>query len=295
MSRRAALLLLMAVGSAMPAFAQGPVPSAAPPADDGSEEGESHAAPSASAPTPMPVAAPWVGHQPVAEDHGMLLLPGGRFTMGSSLRGAPRSERARPMVIGPYWIDRTETTVADYQACVAAGACAAPQRSSAACTAGRGVPGLPISCVRWEDARAYCRFVRKRLPTEAEWEFAARGTRRVAYPWGGTGASCALAVTLLRDTSGHSCSPSGPAPVGAHPKGASAFGVLDLAGNVEEWVDDFWSESPPAEGRPASGASHVLRGGGWQTPPSRARTSSRSWGSSMEAGPNVGFRCARDP
>jgi serine/threonine-protein kinase len=294
MPRPAPFLLALALATVVPAFARAPAGSA-PWQDDGAEEEETHGAPVASAPPPSPAVGAWVAHQTVEEVGGMLRLPGGRFTMGSSLKGAPRSERARPMVVGPFWIDRTETSVGEYEACVAAGECAPPRRTSAFCTAGRGVPSLPITCVRWEDARAYCRFAKKRLPTEAEWEFAARGTRRVAYPWGGAGASCALAVTLVRDTSGQSCSPAGPAPVGSHPKGASAFGVLDLAGNVEEWVDDFWSESPPAGGRPASGASHVLRGGGWQSPPSRARTSSRSWASSMEAGPNVGFRCARDP
>jgi formylglycine-generating enzyme required for sulfatase activity len=82
--------------------------------------------------------------------------------------------------------------------------------------------------------------------------------------------------------------------VGTHPSGASPFGVLDLAGNVEEWTSDWYAESVAEGAVPQAGASHVLRGGGWLSPPSMSRTSSRNWGSSLEAGPNVGVRCAKE-
>jgi formylglycine-generating enzyme required for sulfatase activity len=153
-------------------------------------------------------------------------------------------------------------------------------------------PELPVSCVTWQDADSYCLSAGKRLPTESEWEFAARGLHGGRYPWGGSATSCAFAVTLLREASGKLCVKR-PARVGSHPMGASVWGVLDLSGNVEEWTADWYAETY-AGTSPRAGASHTLRGGGWLSSPSGARTTSRDWGSAVEAGPNVGFRCARD-
>src|SRR5258708_6807070 len=92
------------------------------------------------------------------------------------------------------------------------------------------------------------------------------------------------------------CPPSarGSVRVGSHANGASVFGVLDMSGNLEEWTEDWYVESLGAGPAPRAGAAHVLRGGGWLSPPVLSRTTSRNWGSALEAGPNVGFRCARD-
>jgi formylglycine-generating enzyme required for sulfatase activity len=196
--------------------------------------------------------------------------------------------------VSPFWIDRTEVTVEAYRACVDKHVCDPPSHISATCTYDLGDPLLPISCVHWRDADTYCRSVMKRLPRESEWEYAARGTSKSRFPWGGAGTNCALATTLLSDTTGRTCSNKRPSRVGAHPMGASPFGVMDLAGNVEEWTSDWYSESVAGGAAPAAGASHVLRGGGWLSSPSMSRTTSRNWGSSVEAGPNVGFRCVRD-
>lgn len=231
---------------------------------------------------------------PVPLRDGMLRLPGGKFTLGSNDYGSHTNERpARASTLAPYWMDRTEVTVADYRVCVDKGACQRPRRASAQCTYDANDADLPVSCVRWADADAYCRFAGKRLPTEAEWEFAARGATSARYPWGGP-LTCQFAVTLQNDRdNGKQCA-SRPTRVGTHPAGASLFGVQDLSGNVEEWTSDWYAEAVGNAPRPRAGAAHVLRGGGWQSPPSQARTTSRSWGSAVEAGPNVGFRCARD-
>jgi formylglycine-generating enzyme required for sulfatase activity len=237
------------------------------------------------APTPARVTVPSQG--------GMLRLPGGRFMMGSANPRAPANERpVRPASVGSFWIDRTEVTVGAYRACVDAGACARPPRASAACTFDSSDPELPVSCVHWRDADAYCRFAGKRLPTEREWEYAARGNYATPFPWGLLPA-CGNAVTLINEVSAKSCA-ARPQRVGTHPGGASTFGVQDLSGNVEEWTADWYVESLGPGPAPRAGAAHVLRGGGWLSPPSMSRTTSRSWGSAIEAGPNVGFRCAKD-
>jgi formylglycine-generating enzyme required for sulfatase activity len=228
----------------------------------------------------------------VPSQDGMLRIPGGRITIGSSNTKAPANERpARSVTVAPFWIDRTEVTVGAYRACVEAGACQLPARASSTCTYGLGEDDLPVSCVSWSSAEAYCRYTKKRLPSELEWEDAARGTLAVPFPWGGA-PSCSNAVTLLNERTGRTCAPR-PAPVGSHPSGDSVFGVQDLSGNVEEWTADWYVESlGPGPGARA-GAAHVLRGGGWLSPPSLSRTTTRDWGSAMESGPNVGFRCAR--
>ncbi len=242
--------------------------------------------------TPPPV-APAPIRQPVPLQGGMLRLPAGRYTMGSLNPHAPANERPpRTVAVDAFWIDRTEVTVGAYRACVDSGECARPARASSACTFDQGDPELPVSCVHWRDADAYCRFAGKRLPAEREWEYAARGPFAMPYPWGML-ANCANGVTLLNDQTAHSCG-SRPSRVGTHPGGASTFGVQDMSGNVEEWTVDWYVESLGPGPAPRSGAAHVLRGGGWLSPPSMSRTTSRNWGSALEAGPNVGFRCAKD-
>lgn len=267
--------------------------------EDVGEEGEPSPSASASA-----SAAPTSSHAPphfaqprasaIVKD-GMVRLPGGSFTMGTNDANAPPNERpAHPASVGPFWMDRTEVTVGAYRACVDKHACALPSTKSRFCTFDMGDADLPVSCVRWADADAYCRFAGKRLPHETEWEFAAHGLSTSRYPWGTPGFGCFLAATLYREGTAKSCSGLKPAKVGAHPMGASPFGVLDLSGNVEEWTADWYAENQASGASPRSGASHVLRGGGWLSPPSMSRTTSRDWASAMEAGPNVGFRCVKD-
>lgn len=252
-------------------------------------------APSASpseVPTPVPSALGSAG----ALVDGMIRIPGASFTMGSSDPKSPANERPRHLeVVASFWLDRTEVTVEAYRACVESHGCARPLKSSASCTydlADAVAHHLPVSCVHWRDADVFCRSSGKRLPREAEWELAAKGKRGGRYPWGGN-FGCFFATTLVGDATGRTCT-KGPSPVGSHSQGVSPFGVMDLTGNVEEWTSDWYIENL-ANGAPAAaGASHVLRGGGWLSAPSMSKTTSRNWGSSIEAGPNIGFRCARD-
>ena len=229
----------------------------------------------------------------VPERDGMVLVPGGRFPMGTNFPKSPPNERPqRAVLAAPFWIDKTEVTVAAYKTCVDGKRCERPRKSSAACTFDVGEGDLPVNCVRWQDAEAFCRDAKKRLPSEVEWELSARGPMGYVYPWGNRLPDCKLANTLVRDNSGRGCT-TRPWRVGSVPSNASLYGVLDLTGNVEEWTADWYSEHL-SDIAPRSGASHSLRGGGFQTAPSRSRASTRDWGSSIEAGPNVGFRCARD-
>ena len=259
---------------------------ATPPEADGDEGDHPAAQPPAVKPPPFQ-------RQPTILKDGMLRIPGGRFTMGTSDKNAPANERpARTVAVPAFWIDRTEVTVGAYRGCVDRGACVRPLRTSPMCTFELGDPQLPIACVPWSSANGYCLAIGKRLPREVEWENAARGTTPIKYPWGG-GPGCGLAAMLAGETTNRSCSGGHPSRVGAHVGGASPYGVQDMSGNVEEWVADWYSDSL-SELSPRAGASHVLRGGGWLTAPSLARTTTRNWGSVREAGPNVGFRCAKD-
>lgn len=222
----------------------------------------------------------------------MVSVPGGTLTMGTSDPKAPPNERTlRVVTVAPFRMDRTEVTVGAYRRCVVRGQCERPPQTSALCTYDGGDEELPVNCIPWTAAARFCRGRGKRLPTEAEWEFAARGPNAFPYPWGFGASSCALAATLTKDVTATTCTGARPARVGNH--GAGVHGLFDMAGNVEEWTADWYAEFPKGGVPPHSGASHVLKGGGWLSPPTAVRATARNWGSVLEAGPNVGFRCAR--
>ncbi len=166
---------------------------------------------------------------------GMLFVPGGTFVMGSDAGGQDDEHPAHRVTLRAFFLDRTEVTNAAYAACVAARTCRTPEPASSRQnhfgpdSAFRG-PEQPVSSISWDDARAYCVFVGKRLPTEAEFERAACGDDERRYPWGNEAPSPERAVFATSRTEN----------VGTHPSGAGPYGHLDLAGNVWEWLEDFY-------------------------------------------------------
>lgn len=228
----------------------------------------------------------------------MILIPGGTFTMGSISKFAePNETPIHAVTLSPYWMDRTEVTVGAYRTCMEEHRCSplAPPPSKR-CTFALGDDLLPINCVSFVEAEHFCLAHGKRLPTEAEWELAARGFVTRIYPWGQKLPTCKHAISRMGNLAADGCG-EGPAPVGKRAAGKSPFGLLDMAGNVEEWVSDFYDdrhvikEHHDPQGA-ASSTAHVLRGGSWASPWRHLRVSFRSWGSSMEHGSTVGFRCA---
>jgi formylglycine-generating enzyme required for sulfatase activity len=197
--------------------------------------------------TPTPSAPP-----------GMVYIPAGEFIMGSD-EGDSDERPVHTVYLDAFHIDRTEVANAQYQACVEAGACDAP--SNTTYYDNSNYAQHPVVHVSWDDADAYCRWAGKRLPTEAEWEKAARGTDGRRYPWGNSEPDCNKAN--YNDCVGLTTE------VGSYPAGASLYGVLDMAGNVWEWVADwydpgYYSQSPTRNPPgPDSGELRVLRGGSW--------------------------------
>ncbi len=253
-------------------------------------------------PTALPSAQPPIGTPTppsVAATPALawIAIPGGNFTMGSSdadmqktlaecnaTEGADTGqscqagwfkEPQKAVNVGDFQIARDETTNAQYNACVAAGICRrAGERISdnnIAYDANFFADANPVVGVSWNDATTFCQWVGGRLPTEVEWERAARGSDGRRYPWGDTFDSSRANLG-----SGH------PSAVGNFPAGASPYGVLDMAGNVFEWTAT------------QEGGNYVIRGGGWSKYYFRGRVTDRG----TQLGPDfanydIGFRCAR--
>ena len=247
----------------------------------------------------------------------MVYVPSGNYWMGSSADDALRecqkyrsdclrdwfiSEEPKHMVyLDAFYIDKYEVTQADYRECVSIGSCKQNSNND-------GFMGdrQPVVGVGWYDANTYCEWAGKRLPTEAEWEKAARGTDGRNFPWGNEFDSkkanfcdknCMANWAYKKLDDGYSKT----APVGSYPTGASPYGAMDMSGNAAEWVNDWYdnqyykisSEQNPKG--PASGSVRVVRGSTWLSLPNFLRSSTRYSLTPDERSSNVGFRCSRNP
>jgi formylglycine-generating enzyme required for sulfatase activity len=235
----------------------------------------------------------------------MVYVPAGEFLMGSSDEDPDAEDYEKPqhtVYLDAFWIDKLEVTNAQYRQCVEAGACQAPwpcERGEAQSYDDPAKGNHPVVCVNWNKAQDYAAWVGGRLPTEAEWEKAARGTDGRLYPWGDSPPDCGKA-----NYSGcWEVAAAEMLPMGSHPDGASPYGAMDMAGNVFEWVADGWDEgyysgSPARNPQgPESGSVKVVRGGAYDHSEDYLRCAMRDWRySDFEAGiRSVGFRVVVAP
>jgi formylglycine-generating enzyme required for sulfatase activity len=264
----------------------------APPTAPPTELAASEAAPPTDTAVPAPSATTKVETGVPA---GMVLIPAGSFQMGSN-NGGSDERPPHPANVDAYYLDETEVTNGAYGACVKDGACTAPINSGSF-TRGTyfndpAFANFPATSVQWAQAAQYCQWNEgKRLPTEAEWEFAARGSDGRAFPWGDT-------FELNRLPAGE----PDTVAVGSYRDGASPFGVLDMAGNAVEWVSDFYDAQfyaraePDSPVGPPNGTEHVARGGAFGNPDPAAYTTTRRYHLELNATDvDVGFRCAKTP
>src|SRR5271157_2428964 len=231
----------------------------------------------------------------------MLLVPKGEFTMGPNGSGA-----SHIVYLDEYYIDKYEVTNALYSACVNTGACQPPTSiASSSRPSYFGNPkfdSYPVIYVTWDMANTFCQWSGARLPTEAEWEKAARGTDGRIYPWGNEFNGnflnfCDINCSQSWANKNYNDGYADTAPVGSYPQGASPYGALDMAGNVYEWVADWYSEnyysaSPVTNPTgPSSGQGKIMKGGAWSDAASTNATSQVNFSPSSSFD-FAGFRCA---
>ncbi len=233
-------------------------------------------------------------------------LPGGAYAMGDSSSGYTDEVPVHMVTLAPFEMMRSEVTAAMFARCVADGGCSTESYGT---TAGRAACNIdvserqehPMNCVQWDGAMAYCEWVGGRLPSEAEWEYAARsGGKEQQYPWGDESATCERAVKRENDQDG--CGLLTTWPVCSKDSGNTQQGLCDMAGNVAEWVEDYRNDTydgAPTDGGPwlvdgTGEGLRVVRGGAFtNSSPNWARASFRYAASPGSWEPAYGFRCVR--
>jgi formylglycine-generating enzyme required for sulfatase activity len=256
--------------------------------------------------TPLPIPTLGIGSTKVSPIDGspMLYVPAGDFTMGSN----DYNDEMPPHIVylDTFWIDKFEVSNALYRKCVDAGKCSSPafnkSFSRSSYYGNSQYDNYPVVYVSWNDANAFCSWAGKRLPTEAEWEKAARGTDGRKYPWGnvwdGTGLNfCDRNCPYGFKDKNIDDKYADTSPVGNYPNGASPYGVMDMAGNVWERVVDFYSvdyyrNSPSRNpNNETPGSNRVVRGGSWDNDANKVRVTSRHQVAPSDIGDTYGFRC----
>jgi formylglycine-generating enzyme required for sulfatase activity len=251
-------------------------------------------------PTIIPISTPSIFPTMISPKDGMKLLfvPAGNFLMGSTDADPLASYDEKPqhtVYLDAFWIDQTDVTNKMYALCVAHNACQPPSNISSTTHpnyyGNSGSDNYPVVYVSWSDTTAYCKWAGRRLPTEAEWEKAARGTDGSIYPWGNDVPNNTLLNynSIVGDTT----------TVGSYSSGASPYGVLDMAGNVAQWVNDWYrsdyystlGDNASNPQGPGTGDGRVLRGGSWYDSNIYIRSARRSWSDPTVTDLNIGFRC----
>jgi serine/threonine-protein kinase len=252
-------------------------------------------------PPPTFTPAPGIGSTMISEKDSMILVfvPAGEFTMGSDV-----SSDAYPIhqvYLDAFWIDQTEVTNAMYAKCVSDGGCEPPLSSSSysrnSYFGNSEFDDYPVIHVTWNQAKAYCEWAGRRLPTEAQWEKAARGTDGRTYPWGEE-ISCNNANYY--DYYSERYCVGDTSKVHSYESGKSPYGAYDMAGNVWEWVSSLHMDYPYAadDGRENLSASgwRVLRGGAWNSIDYEVSSADRGWNvANTDRSSKIGFRCALSP